>query len=144
MNRPFYAVLILSSALPLANALAHDSEPAKLSDKVAVMLAGNGRASGPPIKVQIRDHKVVGIQTLKVTQGDEVHIQWLTEEKVELHLHGYNIELTVDSGSPESMVFTAKATGRFPVTSHSFGDKHGHAKQARDHSALLYIEVHPR
>jgi len=91
----------------------------------------------PPISVEIKKRKIVGARTIRVKQGDQVNLQWKTDEKAELHLHGYNIETNVAPGKPASMNFTAKATGRFPVTSHGFGDGHGH-------SALIYIEVFPK
>lgn len=95
-----------------------------------------GVGTAPPISVEIKKRKIVGVRTIRVKQGDLVNLQWKTDEKAELHLHGYNIETDVAPGKPATMKFTAKATGRFPVTSHGFGDGHGH-------SALIYIEVLP-
>lgn len=96
-----------------------------------------GANAAPPITVEIKKRKIVGARTIRVKQGDQVRLNWKTDEKAELHLHGYDIETNVAPGKPSSMSFTAKATGRFPVTSHGFGDGHGH-------SALIYIEVLPK
>jgi FtsP/CotA-like multicopper oxidase with cupredoxin domain len=102
----------------------------------APTLAQGARAA-PPISVEIKKRKIVSARTIRVKQGDQVQLNWKTDEKAVLHLHGYDIETNVARGKPASMKFTAKATGRFPVTSHGFGDGHGH-------SALIYIEVHPK
>ncbi len=78
-------------------------------------------------------HKVV------VRQGESVQLIWHSDEAVQLHLHGYDIELDVQPDQPGVMQFNAHATGRYPVTSHGFGASHG----AGHHQGLLYFEVHP-
>lgn len=92
------------------------------------------------IPVSIEKRKVVGERTIRVKQGDQVQLQWSTDEKVELHLHGIDKKVEVLPGKGSNMSFTAKATGRFPVTSHGFGRKAGHHHGP---GALMYIEVHP-
>lgn len=85
-------------------------------------------------------NRSLGIEdsTLRVTEGNRIELVWTTDEAVELHLHGYDIELNVLESEPAVMAFEAHATGRFPITSHGFGDDdHGH-------QTLLYLEVHPR
>ena len=57
-----------------------------------------------------------------------------------MHLHGYDLELSLAPDAPTEMNFEAFATGRFPVTSHGFGG-HGHDDEE---VVLLYLEVHPR
>ncbi|MEE2761102.1 MAG: hypothetical protein VYE18_06625 [Pseudomonadota bacterium] len=89
--------------------------------------------------VEIKERKIIGATTIRVNQGDEVKLIWKTDEKVELHMHGYDIKTSLIPDKPAEMRFIAKATGRFPVTSHGFGDSHGHG-----HAALIYIEVHPK
>jgi len=90
--------------------------------------------------IQITERKVVGDNHLvRVTLGDEVVLNWQTDETVTVHLHGYDIEQRIVAGAPAKMSFTAHATGRFPVTSHGFENQHdGHG-----HEALLYFEVYP-
>ena len=89
--------------------------------------------------LEIKERKITGARTIRVKQGDEVKLNWKTDEKVELHMHGYDIKTSLIPGKPAEMRFIAKATGRFPVTSHGFGDSLGHG-----HAALIYIEVHPK
>ena len=91
--------------------------------------------------VHIAKRQVTGKNTFRATQGDQISLQWKTDEKVDLHLHGYDIELTATPGTPALMNFIAKATGRFPVTSHGFGGTKGHSHGS---GALFYIEVHPK
>ena len=93
------------------------------------------------LTITISHRKVEGKKTLRVTQGDQVELSWQTDEKVKLHLHGYDIEQTAMQGKTLTMKFKAKATGRFPVTSHGFGGEKGHSHGS---SALFYIEVHPK
>lgn len=80
-----------------------------------------------------------GRHNVVVRQGESVRLTWHSDEAVQLHLHGYDIELNLQPGQPGVMDFTARATGRFPVTSHGFGASHG----GGHHQGLLYFEVHP-
>ncbi len=90
--------------------------------------------------VSIEKREVVGKRTIRVTQGDQVQLHWQSDEKVELHLHGVDLKTEVLPGAGGTMTFTAKATGRFPVTSHGFGSKAGHHHGS---GGLLYLEVYP-
>ena len=88
--------------------------------------------------LEIRDRAVQHDgDVIRVTQGQQVELVWTSDEPVQLHLHGYDIEFDVEPGTATSRSFKAHATGRFPITSHGFGDhQHGH-------QTLLYLEVHP-
>ena|SRR5215471_18621267 len=73
------------------------------------------------------------LKTIRVRRNDAVEISWSADRRTVLHLHGYDIETTIEPGKPQIMSFTAKATGRFPIESH--GGRH---------AVVLYLEVHPR
>ena len=93
--------------------------------------------SGPirRFELHIRKGKVIlDDQTIRVTQSDHIEVTWSSDKSIELHLHGYDIHTYVAPNSPAIMHFEAHATGRFPV------EIHGKSK----HSALIYIEVHPK
>ena len=75
-------------------------------------------------------------RTIRVAEGDRVELRWTADEAVELHLHGYDIELHVTPDEPGTMTFEAHTAGRFPVGSHGTGG-HGHGN-------VVYLEVHPR
>jgi len=87
------------------------------------------------IALDIRKRVVVGARnrTIRVNEGDDVRIDWTTDETVNLHLHGYDIEARVEPGRATLMSFRAHTAGRFPVSAHNFG-----------HRMLLYLEVYPR
>lgn len=109
----------------------------------AALLAGAAAAETP------REHRVI-IEGRRVVEpagarlvlhrGDTLVIRWLTDEAVDLHVHGYDIEVALKPGEPADTPFETRATGRFPVTSHGFGAERGH----HHGPPLLYIEVHPR
>jgi hypothetical protein len=73
------------------------------------------------------------LKVIRVRRGDVVEINWSANRRTVLHLHGYDIETTVEPDKPRIMSFTARATGRFPIEMHG-----------RHHSVLIYLEVHPR
>ena len=74
-------------------------------------------------------------KTITVKRGDKVEISWRTDRQTTLHLHGYDIEVSPGPDKPQTMTFTARATGRFAIETHT---SPGH------HMVLIYLEVHPR
>lgn len=80
---------------------------------------------------------VAGIpgNTVNVQQGDEVELKWSSDVPMELHLHGYDIEVRVAPQAPATMSFKANIPGRFSIEQHGQGPGH--------HKAVLYLEVHP-
>ena len=108
--------------------------------------ASDGRAqSGAARTVDLRIEKgaLIGAQAgnvVRVKEGESLVLIWTADETVELHLHGYDIELTVKPGAPESMIFEAFATGRFPISQHG----HGSDGNAAHMGTLGYLEVLPR
>ena len=84
--------------------------------------------------LRIENDRVSGdLKVMRVRRGDAVEINWSANRRTMLHLHGYDIETTVEPDKPQIMSFIARATGRFPIETHG-----------RHHSVLIYLEVHPR
>jgi hypothetical protein len=73
------------------------------------------------------------VKTVRVQRDDAVELVWSADRRTDVHLHGYNIEVTVKPEQTQVMAFRARATGRFPIETHD----------AR-YTILLYLEVHPR
>jgi hypothetical protein len=80
------------------------------------------------------------MRRIRVKHSDNVTLRWTADKKTALHLHGYDIEKTVEPGSTVVMSFKATATGRFPVSVHvpKVGGGHTHDPP------LMHIEVYPR
>ena len=89
-----------------------------------------GRVSGPELRAPAR-----GAPTLRLTRGDRVELRWSSDRTMDLHLHGYGIEMRADEGGTTVMAFLARAAGRFAVETHV---------PAGRHLTVLYLEVHPR
>jgi hypothetical protein len=108
----------------------------KLLAGMAVFAAtrGSWAAEARPVEIRFAAGKPVGADVIRLTQGDTVTFEWQSDTAMDLHLHGYDLEVRLQPGKPVTTPFQAHASGRFPLTSHGAG--HGHA-------ALLYIEVHP-
>ena len=86
-------------------------------------------------------HVPENMRLIRVTQGDVVKLQWSADKPSIVHLHGYDIEKRVVPGMVADLIFTARATGRFPVNLHGTGAEtagHGHE------DTLVTIEVYPR
>ncbi len=118
-------LLVLLAALLLATA-------AQAQSSRTIEIAVENRAvTGPAVETS------GGLGVVRVTQGDQVELRWTTDESTEVHLHGYDIKADLTPGNAEVMTFEARATGRFAIESHGFGNEHSHAP-------LLYLEVLPR
>ena len=102
--------------------------------------------SAPPrqFAIAIKDRKVeAAASVIRVTQGDTVEIVLTGDEAAELHLHGYDLKLSLTSNVPATIKFTAKIAGRFPLEAHRFGTGSNSGRR-RGEGPLLYVEVHPR
>jgi hypothetical protein len=117
----FLGVMLLSSWLAGA-AMAADKPPTRAECRIA---AGKVEGCGP---------------TLRVRRHSRVEVTWTADQGHTLHLHGYDLLVTVEPGRPAVLAFKADIAGRFPVELHERpapGRAHGRV-------ALLYIEVVPR
>lgn len=82
-----------------------------------------------------------GMRVIRVGQGDFIKLRWTTDNPINLHLHGYDIEVKVEPGSVTEMAFTARLTGRFSVEEHQPSARAGHS---HGEAALVRVEVRPR
>jgi hypothetical protein len=101
----------------------------------AAVLSGPSTAQSPQrFDLRIEHGRLAGnLKTIRVGRNDAVEITWSADRRTVLHLHGYDIQTTVEAGQPQIMSFLARATGRFPIETHDGQD-----------TVLLYLEVHPR
>ena len=85
-------------------------------------------------------HVPENMRLIRVKQNDIVKLQWSTDRRTTIHLHGYDIEKEITPGTMTEMTFAARAAGRFTVEPHlarepSGGHTHG--------DVLVTIEVYP-
>jgi hypothetical protein len=108
---------------------------------VSVLTGTGACAAELSFDLRIENGRVpANMRLLRVAQGDVVKLRWTADRATILHLHGYDIELTVNPGTVADMSFTARATGRFPVSVHTPQGGGGHTHEP----PLLHVEVHPR
>ena len=70
-------------------------------------------------RIQIRDGAVVGgAKTIDVVRGDTVRVVVSANAPDGIHLHGYDIERSVEPGRPAHFRFKADAEGAFEIESH--------------------------
>lgn len=103
----------------------------------AVAAAAPGDVPHKALAFAVANGAVAGVpgNTINVQQGDDVEIRWTGDKPMELHLHGYDIEVKVTPPTPAVMSFKANIPGRFSIEQHGQGPGH--------HPAVLYLEVHP-
>ena len=70
-------------------------------------------------RIRIEDGAVVGgAKTIDVVKGDTVRIVVSANAPDDIHLHGYDIERSVEPGQPARFRFKADAEGAFEIESH--------------------------
>ena len=79
-------------------------------------------------------------KVIAVQRGDAVEISWSADRRTILHLHGYDLEITLAPDKPETISFNGRATGGFAIETYS---PPGDGKTSR-HTVLIFLEVHPR
>lgn len=81
---------------------------------------------------ELTDGKVSKGQTsLKVTKGDQVTVNVISDKPQEFHLHGYDKEIELEPGKTGNISFTADKTGQFEA------ELHGSKQQ------IFVLEVQP-
>ena len=81
----------------------------------------------------VRDGKrVSGPATLRVRQGEQVMLRIESNANDELHVHGYDLKLSVRAGEPATLEFGASRSGRFGLELHN------------RHAELGALEVYPQ
>ena len=108
---------------------------------IATAGACGAQAENLTFVLRIVDGRVpADMRLIRVSQGDVVTLRISADRRTVLHLHGYDIEKTVDAGAVSELSFTARATGRFPIEPHIAQGSGGHTHG----EALVTIEVYPR
>ncbi len=72
---------------------------------------------------------------IRVLEGDQVEIAWTSDKALDIHLHGYDVQMILVAGQRKIMSLTAHFTGRFPIEVHGTGLGHG---------SVVYFEVLPK
>ena len=113
----------------------------------ALLLIAAGSAAVPAAELTF-DMKVErgrvpdSMRLIRVNERDVVKLRWTSDQPLVLHLHGYDIEKRLAAGAVTELVFTAYATGRFPIHVHEQG--RGAGGHAHEDLPLATVEVYPR
>ena len=108
-----------------------------------IILATGAAAAELTFDIKIEGGRVPeAMRLIRVTEGDVVKLRCTSDRPLVLHLHGYDIEKRVAPGAVSELVFTAYATGRFPIHLHEQGA--GVGGHAHEDLPLATVEVYPR
>ncbi len=92
---------------------------------------GGGEPQEHTININLEGGSLAGSDsTWQVNADDRVTMIVRSDEPVNFHLHGYDFEEDIEPGDPATFIFTANATGSFPITIH-----HAAPSAMDDHSA---------
>lgn len=82
------------------------------------------RSAGSQVRKQIFDFELTdgkvtkGQTSLKVTKGDQVTVNVVSDKPQEFHLHGYDKEIELEPGKTGAINFTADKAGQFEAELH--------------------------
>jgi|SRR6266850_2068359 len=76
--------------------------------------------------------RVAGPAVLRVRQGEQVTLRIESNANDELHLHGYDLKVSIKGGEPATLQFAASRSGRFGIELH------------KRHAELGALEVYPQ
>ena len=62
---------------------------------------------------------------ISVNEGDSVTLHITSDERMEFHVHGYDVEREVGSGQTARLHFEADLTGRFEIEDHDTEEELG-------------------
>jgi hypothetical protein len=117
----------------------------KMALALLLIIAGSAGVAAAELTFDIRIERgrvPDMMRLIRVNEGDVVKLRWTSDRPLVLHLHGYDIEKRVAPGAVTEFVFTAYATGRFPIHIHEQGA--GAGGHAHEDLPLATIEVYPR
>jgi|KBSMisStaDraftv2_1062788.scaffolds.fasta_scaffold05138_4 FtsP/CotA-like multicopper oxidase with cupredoxin domain len=98
---------------------ASQAAPSAIEERVFNLVVRGGKLSSGP-------------QALRVRQGDQVRLSIDSDAPDELHVHGYDLKLTLKGGEPATLEFAAARSGRFELELH------------RRHAEIAALEVYPQ
>ncbi len=84
-------------------------------------------AAGPQeraFEVSIADGEM-SPEEISARKGDRVTLNIESDEPIELHVHGYDVEREVGPGEPGRLSFEADLTGRFEIENHETEEELG-------------------
>lgn len=98
------------------------SQPAAPAQSAAIAAAAPVLAEPPKPQhfelVVSKAQLVSGPATIQVQEGDEVELQITSDHADELHMHGYDLHLSLKANEPALLKFKAEHSGRFDYELH--------------------------
>jgi hypothetical protein len=112
--------------------------PHRLTWLFAMLLASAPLcAAEQQVSFTIRQQRIANpAPTVRVLQDDTLVLELRSDAALDVHLHGYDVALSLKPDTPGRLQLVAHTLGRFPLAPHGKGHHHG--------PALLYLEVVPR
>jgi len=104
------------------------------------------RAARRAIELRIVARRVEGgSDTIRLVRGEKATLRLTSDEPMTIHVHGYDIETPLFSGTTATMAIQARFAGRFPVTGHIHDSSTSKAPAQKHHRepTLFYLEVLP-
>jgi hypothetical protein len=97
-----------------------EQPPSSRGDGERSAQQGPPRAPAPPT-IRLRDGRRVGVEEITVKSGDRVRFVVISDERAEVHIHGYDRTVNVRPQRPARVSFPADVEGLFEIESHDTG-----------------------
>ena len=83
-----------------------------------------GERNENKVSISIKNGNVQGHKIVEAKKGQQVELNFTSDQRMSIHLHGYDIKAEIPMDGSETIEFEAYATGGFPVTMHISDDNH--------------------
>lgn len=125
-----------AAASPTGTRLDGPATKEPMGDEAAALSPKPGETAAESAVVHVRyevteGQRVLGPDRIAVRQGQQVKIEVISDRADELHLHGYDLHLSMEPGKVATMSLLAEHSGRFELELH------------KQHLTLAALEVHP-
>ena len=110
---------------------------------VFTVAACSGSATTETVSIDVSiDGETMRPKDIVVTHNDLLVMNITSDRSGSIHVHGYNLEHSVEQGVRSSFEMNAHATGKFNIAFHNSGHGHGHSAE-HDEVIIGSLTVRP-
>jgi len=109
------AIVLIPLFLVVLVALFFALRPNSPTEETSTEESSTGRQQEKTVDLAITGDKNMTPDQISVNEGEHLRLTITSDEPLEFHLHGYDLETEVEPNEPAELSFDAAITGRFEI-----------------------------
>ena len=109
------AIVLIPLFLVVLVALFFALRPNSPTEETSTEESSTGRQQENTVDLAITGDKNMTPDQISVNEGEHLRLTITSDEPLEFHLHGYDLETEVEPNEPAELSFDAAITGRFEI-----------------------------